>query len=94
MNDLEYDINGSVLVNRVSGAPIPEHEPVFVLRARDWLALPLLHEYANLCDVHRCVVSHLNAISENIRRFREWRNQHPLEMKQPGITEHMKLENR
>jgi hypothetical protein len=74
------------LVNRQSGEAIPDDEPVFFLRARDRLALPLLHAYEELCIEDDCTDEHMKMLSDTILEFDLFALQHPERMKQPGVT--------
>lgn len=73
-----YAVDGH-LVNRATGEPIPDDEPVFVLRAKDWCALPALMAYSELVtdDAHR------RAVEARIEQFREFSETHSREMKLP-----------
>ena len=50
--DSKFHIEGDQIVKTSNGDPIPEDEPLFLIRARDYLALPLLHE-GRVLDVQR-----------------------------------------
>jgi len=41
----KYTVSGSHIINRASGEPIPHDEPVFIFRARDKYAAPLIGQY-------------------------------------------------
>ncbi len=41
----KYGIRNGQIVNRESGAPIPDDEPIFVFRAKDRLAVRILTGY-------------------------------------------------
>lgn len=52
----KFDAVDGRLVNRATGEPIPDDEPVFVLRAKDASAVKALVTYMNHCvdgSVHR-----------------------------------------
>jgi hypothetical protein len=85
MNDLKYKIETQI-VNRSNGRPIPKDEPIFFLRARDYLALPLLYAYRKICEGDACNSYHLGGVNRVIRRFERFKKLHPEQMKQPGIT--------
>jgi hypothetical protein len=48
LNDM-FHIEGEQLIKTSNGEPVPEDEPVFVLRARDAAALPTLQDYVKHC---------------------------------------------
>ncbi len=76
----KYGVNeNGKLVNRVSGEPIPDDEPVFILRARDVHAAIIIRDYAMYCadDEHREVV--LGRWAD----FRRFAADHPDRMKEP-----------
>jgi len=84
MNDLKYKIEGGAIVNRNTGRAIPDDEPVFVLRARDWLSLVTLREYVTLCEEDGCSQAHLQRVRAAIVQFMRWSRQHPELLKRPG----------
>lgn len=67
------------LVNRQSGVPIPEDEPLFILRARDVYAALIIQEYAQKC----CNGPHKNAVAIRAEQFQNWAMEHPDRMKEP-----------
>ena len=81
------------LINLVSGEAIPDDEPLFLLRGRDVLALPLLKHYAQLSGTIGCNSLHMEGLRLLINTFNAFRNQHPERMKQPTSSKHLKLEN-
>jgi hypothetical protein len=87
MEDSKFKFEDGRFVNRVSGEAIPDDEPIFIFRARDYYALQTLEHYRKLVgdDYHR------QAIDESIYDFRAFKRANPARMKEPGITRHMKL---
>jgi hypothetical protein len=83
--DTKFHIEGEEILAS-NGVAIPDDEPLFLLRARDHLALPLLKEYQRLCIADGCTDFQLNGIQAIIEVFTDFRNEHPERMKQPGIT--------
>lgn len=67
------------LVNRATGKPIPDDEPVFVLRAQDIRALAALRYYLVSCSE----VDHINAVQVRIKDFEAFAAAHPDRMKEP-----------
>ncbi len=57
-----------------------------LFRARDRNAIPMLRYYQDLCAVDDCTPFHMEGIRSRIDAFRQFRNDHPGRMKQPGIT--------
>jgi hypothetical protein len=74
------------LVKTSNGQPIPEDEPLFLMRGRNHLALPLLAHFQTLCAKDGCTEYQIQGNSEAIDEFAKFREEHPERMKQPGIT--------
>lgn len=74
------------IVKTSNGEPIPDDEPLFLLRARDHLGIPLLSDFQTLCAADGCTEYQIKANAETIAKFSRFRDQHPERMKQPGIT--------
>lgn len=75
----KYDVRDGRIVNRRTGEPIPDDEPVFVLRAKDRRALrALIAYYAAITDP-----GHAKAIAARIEDFRAFSRAHPKRMQEP-----------
>lgn len=88
--DGKFSTDGSRIFNTVSGEEIPEDEPLFLLRARDVLAMPTICYYMELAgkstnDLHQA------GVRQVIRDFGEFSISNPDRMKEPGKTRHLKL---
>ena len=90
--DGKFSCDGEKIFNTVSGEPIPDNEPRFLLRARDEVALYALRIYREECIEFGCNDLHLAGIDNRIKAFEDFAVQHPERMKQPGITRHLKLD--
>lgn len=90
--DGKFSTDGSRVFNTVSGADIPDFEPLFVLRARDYLALSAIDAYQKECELE-CNELHLAGIQQVREKFCRFAAEHPELMKQPGITRHLKLDD-
>jgi hypothetical protein len=55
---------------------IGHDEPVFVLRAQDRLAVPLLQTYMHMCGQGGSPEAHLAMIEGDIRKFGRWQRDH------------------
>jgi hypothetical protein len=88
--DGKFGILGDRIVNLVSREPIPEDEPLFLLRARDHHALAVLSAYQQIAAAD-CNELHLAGIQQVMDKFTRFAAEHPERMKQPGITRHLKL---
>ena len=78
----KYTVNGSAIVNRASGLPIPPDEPVFIFRARDVHAREALEAYA-------CVLTpgeHRDAVVQRVSDFAAFQRKHPERMKEPDTA--------
>lgn len=78
----KYDAVDGRIVNRATGVPIPDDEPVFVLRAKDANAARTLRAYHMNCHdpKHRAVVA------RRIADFERFAEDHPDRMKQPDTA--------
>jgi hypothetical protein len=84
-NTLKYKVEGKI-VKTSTGEEIPEDEPVFILRARDRLAIRLLRHYRTLCELDGCTEYHLNGIKRTIKVFFDFSQEHKEKLRQPGST--------
>ncbi len=82
----KYSIDGERVVNTVSGEAIPDDEPVFLLRARDRLAVPALRVYLELCRAFACTAQHNVGVVECLKVFQDFRDKNPQLMKDPGSS--------
>jgi len=87
MDDGKFEIRDNQLVKRSNGDVIPEDEPVFVFRARDYLALPILRYYLQRCQQDNCTEYQLSLLKKRIAVFEQYAADNEDRMKQPGITE-------
>lgn len=84
--DGKYSVKDNKIIKTLTGEPIPDDEPIFILRARDHIAVKLLFKYLHFCSNDICLEEHLDGIKDTINRFIEFAINHPERMKQPGIT--------
>lgn len=66
------------LANRFTGKPIPDEEPLFILRGQDILALPILCHYRDLLPTERRA-----SAEERILAFSAFGDAHPGRLKLP-----------
>jgi hypothetical protein len=83
---IQFPEKEPVIVNTVTGEPIPDDEPLMIFRARDRHALPMLRYYAELCARDICTEFHMLGIFNRLEAFEKFAKDHPERMKQPGIT--------
>lgn len=77
----ERAVPAARIVNRETGTPIPDDEPIFILRGKDVLAGPTIQHYMELAEEH----SHAHALSvaERLEEFARFGQEHPERMKVP-----------
>lgn len=85
--DRKFKFEDGRFVNRVSGEPIPDDEPVIIFRARDRKALDVLRYYRSICEDEH----HRRAVTDRIDEFEAYEREHPERLKEPGITRHIRL---
>ena len=84
--DPKYRIVFDEIVKVSNGEEIPHDEPLILFRAKDRLAVSMLHKYLSLCIDDGCTPEHLNGVVERIAAFARFASEHPERMKQPGCT--------
>lgn len=80
------DPDVAVEIVNPAGIPIPEDEPLFLLRARDRLALAAIQYYYTLSLADSATDYHIDGVSRAAEAFSRFASEHPERMKQPGIT--------
>lgn len=76
----------AVIVKLSNREVLPESEPLFLIRARDRLAVPLLRLFRQLMVDDNCNDYILGLTDQMIDEFEKFRREHPEKMKQPGVT--------
>lgn len=84
--DNKFHIENEQIIKTSNGETIPDDEPLFLLRGRDYLAMALLKEYEKLCIADGCTKYQVELLSKGMLDFWNFRLAHPERMKQPGIT--------
>lgn len=79
MQERKYKIEDHKLVKRSDGVPIPDDEPLFILRGKDRKALGCLMAYQAVCDN----IDHKASIQRTIEDFRSFQAAYPERMKEP-----------
>lgn len=85
-NEPKYRIENGRIVNRVSGEAIPDDEPIFILRARDCLAIHAFEGYIFALEDEPGTAEHLKAVKIRLKNFGDFSDQHPERMKVPDTT--------
>jgi len=73
----KYGIRDGQIVNRLSGAPIPDDEPIFIFRAKHRLAVRTLTAYFSAIDDPE----HAGAVAVRLEEFKRFAREHPERMK-------------
>lgn len=79
MNERKYKIKNNQLVKKDKEIPIPEAEPLFILRAKDRKALPALLGYHMICDN----LDQMESVTKTINDFRDFQEKYPEKMGEP-----------
>ena len=80
----KYGIRDNKLTSRQTGHPVPDDEPVFILRARDPYAQRAIMAYHDL--VPKESTEHREAVKTRAAQFANWAALHPDRMKEPDTT--------
>lgn len=81
-----YTIVGKHLVDDASGEPIPHDEPVFIIRARDKVAVRSLLDHAENVGRQPSAGAAYAAVRKRIKQFRGFASRYPDRMRSLGST--------
>ena len=85
--DLKHHVDENCdIVKTGNGVVVPLDEPLILFRGRDYLAVPLLMKYREMCERDGCNDFQLGQVQELIDKFADFARNNPGVMKQPGIT--------
>lgn len=88
MIDMKYGITDDAKLVKVfndgTTEEVPANEPTILYRARDKLAVGMLHYYLELCREDGATDYQLQSMQEMIDRFQKFAEDNPT--KQPGVT--------
>jgi hypothetical protein len=79
MLERKYKIEEGKLVKKSNSVPIPEDEPLFILRAQDRNALPAIMAYCHLSDN----LLHREEVMKSVLDFKKFATNNPERMKEP-----------
>jgi len=79
MRERKYKIDDNRLVRRADGVPVPDDEPLFIMRAQDKYALSIIIAYHAICTN----LEHKSDINKSMQDFRDFRDKHPERIKEP-----------
>ena len=85
--DPKFHIERERIIKTSNGEEIPNDEPLFLIRARDNLAVAMLKAYLHLSAKADCTSYQILGVAERISAFERFAYNNPKRMKQPGITE-------
>lgn len=74
------------IIKSTNGQAIPDEEPTILFRGRDYLAIPLLEHYLDLCIADGATDFQVDQVKSLIGTFKKFATDFPDRMKQPGIT--------
>lgn len=76
----KYDAIDGKIVNRATGKPIPDDEPIMVFRAKDMKSIGVLNNYMHSCmnDDHREVVK------ARLLQFIDWQDKNRSKVQEPN----------
>lgn len=67
---------------------IPPDEPIFILRAKDWVSKRLLEVYREMCAQAGSPQEHLDGVQAAWDRFHHWRETNDDKIQVPGTNLH------
>ncbi len=79
MHERKYMIKDNRLVKRSNQVPIPENEPLFIFRAKDLKALPVLVAYSMIVDS----LDQKESIQRSVEDFRRFMAENPDKIGEP-----------
>lgn len=81
MNDPKYGINLGRLWHRTGEYPVPEDEPVMLLRGKDPAVPVMIEAYINhlkgLDTTDERIASHIQTATERLNTIRQWQSDNP-----------------
>jgi len=84
LTELEGKEMTACIVSERTGQPIPDDEPIFILRGRDQAAKATLETYLELCEDAHTSLEHREGVVDAIRRFLKFDQENYTAMKKPG----------
>src|SRR5215471_10223257 len=81
----KYRIENNRIVG-ASGEPIPDDEPLFILRAQDMLMVKAIGYIKAMCHMNNCPQEHIDGLAQRMSEFNKFYDDHKDRMKLPGTT--------
>lgn len=79
-----FHIENEQLIKTSNGQPVPEDEPIFILRARDLVSIFALQTYRSRCRVIGTPADRLEQLDSVIDQFQSYKQTHATKV--PGST--------
>lgn len=83
LNDM-FHIDGEQLVKTSNGQPVPDDEPIFILRGRDSLASWTINKYIDACKDSGVPEDRLEALYQVLGKFSRFAIKQSTKL--PGVT--------
>jgi len=80
MFERKYKIENGLLVKREDGVPVPDNEPLFILRAKDAKAMPVLLAYQAIVNT----LEMKKAVAVCVEDFRKYAENNPEKISEPS----------
>ena len=65
----KYEAKNNKIINRATGEPIPDDEPIFILRGKDDFAIDALLAYLQRIRLGGCDDEHILAVVNRLKDF-------------------------
>lgn len=85
LNDM-FHIDGERLIKTSNSQPVPEDEPLFILRGRDKLAIAVISLYREHCRDNGTPTDRLEELANVINKFEQFADERSDKLKLPGST--------
>jgi hypothetical protein len=79
-----YHIDDERLVKTSNGQPVPENEPLFILRGRDKVALSTISHYIGECKANGVPDDRIDSLIQLEKQFEDFADSHRTKI--PGST--------
>ena len=84
LQERKYDIVNNQIVNRSTGVPIPDDEPIMIFRAKDRKTIGMLIAYQAMCEDE----NHKAVVQGRMEDFIEWQSKNQDIVKEPDSSPH------
>lgn len=81
-----FHVEGGRLVKTSNGEPVPLDEPLFIIRGRDMLGVPIIAMYMQMAEREGCNDYLLAGVKQVLDSFARFAFEQASKMKQPGVT--------